>query len=116
MTAPSDRDRLEQILTGHMPVVELCPEGHVHSRGCSCGTDPLNFVEHLAKRLIAAGFVTLDRAAEIVESERASEIARLTGPECPDPLKVPLLGNWLGGIIVGAEVLRRELAALGGQA
>lgn len=110
----SDRELLEQIFTGHMPVVEICPMGHVHPRGCSCGTDPLDFVEHLTKRLIAAGFVTLTAAAELIEAEHAAEVERLTNAECPEPYKRPMLGNWLGGIHLGVKVLRDKAASVGG--
>lgn len=111
----TDQELLKRILTGHTPVVLLCGEGHVHPRGCSCGLDPLDFVEHLARRLIAGGFLTLTAAAELVEAEHASEVDRLTKPECPDPFQVPMLGNWLGGIHVAAKVLRDHAAARGAE-
>lgn len=69
------RELLERILADHMPVIELCPDGHVHPRGCSCGNDPLDFIEHVTNRILDHGFASY-RAHGPVLAEVAGERTR----------------------------------------
>lgn len=103
-------EQLKQLLTAHVPVVQLCMVHGYHDRGCSCGQDPLDYYEHLVNRLLEAGVCTYAAAADRVLDTLNAERQRLTTDECPEPFRDPMLGNYLGGLSAAAGALRATKA------
>lgn len=77
---------------------------------CACGKK-FGFsdtaIDHVAEQVVP---IALRGAADVVQAEHDAEVSRLTTAEHPEPYRVPMLSNWLGGIQTGATVLREAVA------
>lgn len=84
---------------------------------CGCGVDLTTddpwteYVVHVVEALVSEGVVAtfveaLTAAALDVEAYHDGERARLEEAIGGNPYAMPLLSNWLGGILEGAKVLR----------
>lgn len=100
----TDRELLDRLLARHLAVIEICPEGHIHPRGCSCGQDPLDYVQHLSRVITGHGFLTWGDEGPVLAEiavERAQQDARWGQQNHPD-------GTGYAYMRDRAEIARRE--------